>query len=189
MAPVTQKRGTAERLLDAAEELLVESDYEAVSVRGICARAGANPAAVHYHYGSKEQLIAALLEARLGPVWNAGLDDAVAQPTVPGLVEAILAPLNALLADPLGGLRLSLLSRFVLSHPQVRWQTTWFSLDRWVRALRAALPGLDEATARRRCLLAFSLLLGQFAPGKPLPEPALAALGDFLVAGLTGAPR
>lgn len=186
MAPATQTRSTAERLLDAAEELLLESGYENVSVRGICARAGANPAAVHYHFGSKEQLVAALLEARLGPLWDAGLDDAVAQPTVEGLVGAVLAPLNQLLADPIGGLRLSLLSRFVLSQPQIRWQTTWFSLDQWVRALRGAVPGLDEATARRRCLLAFSLLLGQLAPGKPLAAPALAALQDFLIAGLTG---
>ncbi len=47
---------TRERLLTVAERLLLESGYDSVSVRAINAAAGANPAAVHYHFGSKRVL-------------------------------------------------------------------------------------------------------------------------------------
>lgn len=186
MAPVHHASNTRERLLDAAEELLLDSGYDAVSVRGICARAQSNPAAVHYHFGSKEQLVAALLENRLAPLWAGRLDDISAQPTVPTLVDAILDPLRRQLDDPVGALRLSLLSRFVLAHPEVRWREPWFGLEVWAQALRRALPGIDESTARRRCRLAFALLLAQLGAGAPLPETAATALREFLIAGLTG---
>ncbi|NEW30224.1 TetR/AcrR family transcriptional regulator, partial [Nocardia cyriacigeorgica] len=66
---------TRERLLAAAERLLLESGYERVSIRAVCAAAEVNPAAVHYHFGSKQALVAALLQSRLGPLWEASLDD------------------------------------------------------------------------------------------------------------------
>src|SRR5438034_4555453 len=59
---VAETRG---RLLDAAERLFLEGDPESVSVRMINAAASLNPAAVHYHFGSKEGLVLALLEDRL----------------------------------------------------------------------------------------------------------------------------
>ncbi len=186
MPAIDQSRRTRDRLLDAAEELLLTTGYEAVSVRAICARADANPAAVHYHFGSKEELVTALLESRLAPLWTGRLAAIPPQPTVAALVAAILAPLNELLADPVGGLRLSLLSRFVLAHPTARWQAAWFDIDAWAHILRAAVPGLDEPHARRRCRLAFALLLAQLGPGTPLPPTALDALREFLIAGLAG---
>ncbi|GAA4755573.1 TetR/AcrR family transcriptional regulator [Gordonia alkaliphila] len=189
MAESISRASTRERLLDAAEELLLQYDYDAVSVRSICAHSQANPAAVHYHFGSKEQLVAALLETRLAPVWAAGLDRIDQQPaTVTALVDALWAPMDELLADPVGTLRLSLLARFVLSHPNVRWQSTWFDLTAWVRALQRARPELDETTARYRCRFAFSALLTQVGGGHPLPPAAAAALRAFLVAGLAGTP-
>lgn len=187
MPAIDQSRSTRERLLDAAEELLLANGYDAVSVRAICARADANPAAVHYHFGSKEDLVTTLLEARLAPLWAGRIADIPDPPSVEALVDAILAPLNQLLADPVGGLRLSLLSRFVLAHPTARWQATWFDLDAWAHALCAAVPGLAEPAARRRCRLAFALLLAQLGPGTELPPAALAALRKFLIAGLSGA--
>jgi AcrR family transcriptional regulator len=57
---------TKSRLLDAAGEEFAEHGFAAARVRSICRRAGvpANPAAINYHFGSKEQLyFAAVLEA------------------------------------------------------------------------------------------------------------------------------
>lgn len=61
---VSEKENTKARLLEAAGEEFAAKGYDAVSVRAICDRVGANCAAVNYHFGSKEQLyIEAVLEA------------------------------------------------------------------------------------------------------------------------------
>ena len=57
---------TRDRLLDAAERLLAERGLAGTSVRAVCAEAGANVAAVHYHFGSKDALADAVLERRMG---------------------------------------------------------------------------------------------------------------------------
>jgi AcrR family transcriptional regulator len=56
---------TKARLLEAAESLFIEHGYEAMSLRQITALAGANLAAVNYHFGSKEVLVQELLTKRL----------------------------------------------------------------------------------------------------------------------------
>lgn len=175
--------GTRERLLSAAERLLLTERYEDVSVRLVCAEAGMNPAAVHYHFGSKEALVAALLEDRLGPLWAERLAAATAGPaTVEAVVDAILAPFTELAADPAGRLHLRLLAQLVLGRHPLLWRQPWFRLDSWTRLL----PGLREPESRRRWSLAFDLIILRFGTEPQGPsERALAALRDFVIAGLT----
>jgi AcrR family transcriptional regulator len=47
---------TKARLLEAAGEEFADKGYELARVRAICDRAGANLAAINYHFGAKEQL-------------------------------------------------------------------------------------------------------------------------------------
>ncbi|WP_422926575.1 CerR family C-terminal domain-containing protein [Singulisphaera sp. PoT] len=55
---------TKARLLEAAGEEFAEKGYESARIRSICQKAGANLAAVNYHFGDKEQLyIATVLHA------------------------------------------------------------------------------------------------------------------------------
>src|SRR5438128_488520 len=55
---------TKTRLLEAAGEEFAEKGFAAARVRSICRKAGANPAAVNYHFGDKERLyIEAVIEA------------------------------------------------------------------------------------------------------------------------------
>lgn len=87
-----------QRLLDAAEQLFSERGFHATSLRQITTAAGANLAAVNYHFGSKDGLIAAVFERVVRPV-NAErmrmLDEIEAnggRPTLEGIVRAFVAP-------------------------------------------------------------------------------------------------
>ncbi|MBL1078290.1 TetR family transcriptional regulator [Nocardia sp. 2] len=182
---MVEKVSTRERLLAAAEELLLSEPYDDVSVRAVCAAAGANPAAVHYHFGSKEALVGALVEDRLGPRWAGGLKGAPAgRDSIPGVIDAILAPFTELASDPLGRLHLRLLARLVIGRHRTVWQGPWFQMDAWA----ALLPELDARAARRRWMLAFDLIIMRF--GSPeidengMGARSLETLRDFVVAGL-----
>ncbi|MBF6101761.1 TetR/AcrR family transcriptional regulator [Nocardia cyriacigeorgica] len=180
---------TRERLLSAAERLLLESGYERVSIRAVCAAAEVNPAAVHYHFGSKQALVAALLQSRLGPLWQTSLDDLAGRAaTVAECVDAVIDPLVRLADDPIGRLHIRLLARLVLGRQDIGWTARWFTLDPFADLLRQQYPALSTQEARARWMLAFDLVLGQF--GSPLAEDrdlspqAVATLRAFVTAGL-----
>lgn len=65
---VQEAHGTKERILDAAETLFAEHGFAATSMRAITAEASVNLAAAHYHFGSKEDLLDAVLRRRLEPL-------------------------------------------------------------------------------------------------------------------------
>jgi len=56
---------TRQRLLDAAEALFAEHGFAETSLRAITTQARANLAAVHYHFGSKDELLRAVFARRL----------------------------------------------------------------------------------------------------------------------------
>lgn len=62
------KIATKQRLIEAAEELFADEGFDRVSVRDITTKAGANVAAVNYHFGSREGLIAVVLTRYINPV-------------------------------------------------------------------------------------------------------------------------
>lgn len=64
--PASTDPDTRRRLLHAAAEVFAEHGYRAATVREICARAGANVAAVNYHFGEKAQLYQEVFEALAG---------------------------------------------------------------------------------------------------------------------------
>lgn len=85
-------------LLDAAEAAFAVDGVDAVSLRSIMREAGANAAAVHYHYGSRDALAGAVLDRVLAPLQERRielLDDLVIQgqvPSVAALIEALVRP-------------------------------------------------------------------------------------------------
>ncbi|WP_436497580.1 TetR/AcrR family transcriptional regulator [Actinokineospora sp. HUAS TT18] len=61
MAPVEQDTRT--RIVAAAKGALLEAGYANVSTRGIAEAAGVPLSQIHYHFGSKQNLMLALLDA------------------------------------------------------------------------------------------------------------------------------
>ncbi len=59
----TDPSDTEARLLEAAGEIFAEFGYRTATVRQICEKAGANVAAVNYHFGDKEGLYLAVLRS------------------------------------------------------------------------------------------------------------------------------
>lgn len=62
---MTTDATTRQRLIDAAAELFAANGFAATSVREICTRAEANVAAINYHFGGKDQLLAEVLRIPL----------------------------------------------------------------------------------------------------------------------------
>lgn len=91
-------RVTRERILDAAEQLFAEHGFEGTSIRAVTKEAGANLAAVGYHFGSKAALLEAVAERVMGPVLAGqlgrlnDLEKEGREPGVEELVEAFIAP-------------------------------------------------------------------------------------------------
>jgi AcrR family transcriptional regulator len=61
-------KDTKTRILDAAERLITELGSEKASLRKITDEAGVNIAAINYHFGSKNNMISAILERFLAPL-------------------------------------------------------------------------------------------------------------------------
>ena len=158
---------TKDRILEVAERLFAERGIAGTSLRAVTAEAGANVAAVHYHFGSKEDLTRAVVLRRAEPV-NAErlrrLDaiEAEAGPDGPG-VESILeaffrAPVR-LWAE--GG---ETAASFLLHEPVDRIQPLVMEVmgevaRRFLAALARALPHLPPQEVAERFQLVIGVLI------------------------------
>jgi len=59
---MTTDMTTRANILEAAKAALVESGFSALSTRGIAQRAGVPLSQIHYHYGTKQNLVLEVLE-------------------------------------------------------------------------------------------------------------------------------
>ncbi|MFG5409332.1 TetR/AcrR family transcriptional regulator [Piscinibacter sakaiensis] len=104
------ERGTRERLLLAAERLIADEGVASVSMRRINVEAGArNLSAVHYHFGSLDNIIAAVFEYRMGAIdrrRRAMLDEVLAHRGdrlgVPDVLHVVVWPLAELMLSQSG---------------------------------------------------------------------------------------
>jgi len=173
-----------EAILDAAERLFAERGIDAVSLRTINAEAGYSVAALHYHFGTRDGLVRALLERALPPIdtRRAAMLAALAgeaEPPLEALVGALVHPLTAGFAAPVASLsRLRFLMRLAFDRSPHLASARLAGLAQFRPYLRRALPRLEPGTLARRWLIAADLAL-----------PALGnALAAQLEAGGRGAP-
>jgi AcrR family transcriptional regulator len=95
-------------LMRAAEQLFAQQGVDRVSLREIAVAAGQrNVSAATYHFGSKRELIEAILERHSLPVQDTWGPAFAADPEhrldLPTLVELLVRPLVAKIDDPDGG--------------------------------------------------------------------------------------
>ena len=160
---------TKSRLLRVAERLFAEQGFDGVSVRQLTAAAGVNLAAVNYHFGSKEGLLAAIFEERCRPMNEERLrrlsdcaEHAHRPPMLEQIIAAFIAPALASGADPGGGRAAFTRLRATLSveHNEVARALISRYFDatsqRFVAALGRAVPHLSRAELYWR----FHFLLG-----------------------------
>ncbi|MFB7495310.1 TetR/AcrR family transcriptional regulator [Streptomyces sp. NPDC056161] len=201
---------TRTQILDAAEHLFAEHGYRGTSVRAITTLAGANLAAVGYHFGSKAELMAAVARRVSEPVnaaQCAGLDELLARtpdPSVGELVEAFAGPLfDEMPADDAGGARRSRLIVTILSDPAEEARS-WTGpaenslRERYLEAFARVLPGLspEELWFRMRGILAVTVVDRLEAHQQPSPGCASPVAGEaarrwaitFLTAAMSAPP-
>ncbi len=61
-------RDTRTKIIDAAERLFAEKGFDGTAIREIIRAANVNVAAVHYHYGSKEEVLRGVTDRIVGPL-------------------------------------------------------------------------------------------------------------------------
>ncbi|MET4614342.1 AcrR family transcriptional regulator [Rhodococcus sp. PvR044] len=107
-----QGNATRMRLVKTAEKLFAAQGVDAVSIRAVNSAAGLGPASVHYHFGSKDDLLAAVLLDLGGAVRDQiriNVDRLAASPVPPtadDLVRAVTEPyLELVLRQRVRGMR------------------------------------------------------------------------------------
>jgi len=199
---------TPARLLDAAERLFAESGLEGISLRRVAGAAGVNSAAVHYHFGSREALVQAVLARRVEALQSrrrallAKIPDREGPADLRALVEVLVLPVAeiALHGGRAGHAYVKLLARlyadgdpfvsdFVLTHFGDLYREIGGRIER-------ALPGIPRPVLHRRIALVVQGTLralaeseahGDLAGESAAPGDAqrVRELIDFLLGGLT----
>lgn len=193
---------TRQKIMDAAEALIIENGFAATSLRAIANQAGVNLAATHYHFGSKQGLLAAVFHRRMGPVSEArlaGLEQLEATAdvlTIRAILEAFFAPFHDAMHSGLIRVLPGLVARMyaeppALTKPIMEGEFSEVA-SRFIDAMHRARPDLSIVELRWRFhfMIGSMIQLLQFhAPlGMPSDESALQEglnrLLDFTVAGI-----
>lgn len=179
-----------ELLLDAALRLFAEHGVDAVSIRAVNREAGLGPGAAHYHFGTKD----ALVDAVMHTFGDSVIDDVEARAkwivssetvaTSRDLVAMLCQPCVDLMATQpeVGAFWLKLVGQLMLADPD---GVVDRSAARWTsRAARKVYPNADGSTLDRAMRICFVLLVTQLAHGTR-PRPAdVVILTNFLRGGL-----
>ncbi len=195
---------TRDRLLDSAERLFARHGLAATSVREITAEAGANLAAVNYHFGGKHQLYVESFRRRLGVLREqriATITETLARMRDVAGLETLLRAFAGSFLDPLldadGGRCLMRMIQREMLDPEL---PEGMFEDELVGPVRAALaegilavePGLPPEHVRRSVEsfiaqllhLARTLDRAGSGPGRPGTDAQIEHIVRFSAAGI-----
>ena len=154
---------TKDRILDAAEMLFARQGVASTSLRSITQAAAVNGAAIHYHFGSKAELVESLIQRRIAPLNELRLKH-LEQLEVTAQGEAVdIELLLSAFLDPVVAAR----TEFKTREPQLAGLFAWLRFEpgadfariqdefmevreRFARAVSRACGGIDEAEADER---------------------------------------
>jgi len=199
---------TSAKIIATAERLFAHGGLEGVSLRKVASEAGVNSAAVHYHFGSRDALVEAVVLRRMvriakrrGEMLEAlGARDNA--PSVREILEVLVLPMAEVAerGGRAGRAYLRLLARLFSDRRDFTTQVIMQNFGETHIAigslLSQALPHVPQRTVHRRTMLAVEATLSTFADPEPFsvaePEgappvtaPEIASeLLDFLAGGL-----
>lgn len=198
---------TKEQILNAAEQMIAERGFAGTTLRSVVSAAGVNLAAVHYHFGSKEELFRATVARLAKPVVEqelAALGQLLAKTDTPSVEDILTAflrpPLQLLMGDKASFrmVRAQFMGR-CRTEPEPIQSIAASEFDAscqaFLDALQRALPHQTRAQLRWKFDLAIAALIRvQTEAGKPgaiiqgsRPEDiqqAVEQLVPFLAAGM-----
>lgn len=199
-------KATKEKILDTAERLIALQGFAATSLRQIISEAQVNLAAVHYHFGSKEELLDQLILRKVtrvneerGALLERFEREAGGDPVgVEKILAAFFQPMieagcrNPQFVRLMGRL---IAEGMIPSLVEKHFQPT---TTRFINAFRRALPGLSEAELFWRVQFMFGAMAHTIG-GLALPvieihgdgadfQLIMRRLVAFLGAGMNAAP-
>lgn len=170
--PESEERGTRERLLLTAERLIADAGVGNVSMRQINSESGArNLSAVHYHFGSLDGIIAAILDYRMDPLErrrSAMLDEMVGeQGRMPGMSEVLHAVVWPLAEHMLNHAGPTHYVRFIAAVNRTSRLDPWELVRPWRRRglvrsyvlLRRLLPDVPKDVLHTRIMMEFRSMI------------------------------
>jgi AcrR family transcriptional regulator len=187
------------KLLEVAERLLAEKDFSAISIRDITQVAKMNVAAVNYHFGSREGLLARVIERYGLPICQQRLTQldslekkaSVKPMTLDGLIEAWVLPVSnaiqagdshtAKLLGQIFALESASLTDTIRSENQLL-------KNRYLRAFSKLLPSLkaDDLALRLHWMEGGLIHLLRGHASLATAVGIEAALGDFIAFSAAG---
>jgi AcrR family transcriptional regulator len=140
---------TKQKILNAAEDLFGKYGYAATSLRHIIAEARVNLAAIHYHFGSKQDLLDQVILRKAGPINERRLKlldqfEAEAAPdpaSVEKILEAFIAPAILIEKSPEFAKLMGRVHAEGLM-PEIVQRNFQPTIDRFLSALRRTLPDM-----------------------------------------------
>jgi AcrR family transcriptional regulator len=173
---------TRKRILIAAEQLFAERGISSTSMRALTKAADVNLAAVHYHFGSKEALLDAVIEFRAAPMNHARIAALEAHAAeragrpleVDCIFRAYLMPaIRSVIESPESAIHLPrLFARLEAQPPELLEAIYRRHLGdvtrRFVEALQQALPDLPKELIAERFRLAMGSIFMLFSGNSEL---------------------
>ncbi len=206
MVTGTGASSTKTQLLDVAEQRFLAEGL-GVSVRDITDAAGQNGAAIHYHFGSRDGLIGAVIARRAGDLATrrrAALEVLRSRATAPTIRDVMRALVFAYVGlvdaeGPDAQRWIDLMHALWLDRsPALDFMAQYSDEERdWERLARGALPHLTEVEFAPRFALAIETVIVGLRTPTPTPGSTRVMLPtalrtraellvDFVVAGMEG---